>query len=319
MTAPVDSHGSLLTAPSGSSMQEIKLPDVAAGNPQVTSSPPVAIPGQPGSPTGPDRAGPVEVPSLLDRRQVEEHQTQFLQEYGPVGPTELAIVSDLARQRAAMDRWGDAAEAVERQAARHLPEFVLSIGNDPDVFRDTVLAGAMAAEATDRCERHHLGHARAFYRALQKLEETQARRKKREQAGATLPPSFTNELACEVYLAERWRNGQCHCPRCGATRGYFFPARRSWECGMCKGQAGLRSGTVMARSPISLWRWFEAIRWLLWQPTISTGELAPKLGIRRLPTVRTLASKVHKAMAAENASAQLAGLDTYFAQCRLST
>jgi len=70
----------------------------------------------------------------------------------------------------------------------------------------------------------------------------------------------------------------------------------------------------MARSPIPLLQWFDAIRWLLWRPTISTPELAARTRIQRPTTLRAVAFKIREAMSAEDASGQLAGLDLHFAR-----
>lgn len=254
------------------------------------------------------------VPFLLERARVEEYRAQFLREYDPVGPTELAIVGDLARQCAAMERWGEGGASAGRQAARGLPALVGPAHGDDDAWQEAVLVGALSSETTERCERQYLGHARAFYRALQKLQELQARRKQGACEKAVAPSPFADEAACEAYLAARFREGRCPCSKCGGTQGYIMPARRAWECSRCKLQTGLRSGTVMARSAIPLWCWFEAIRLIYWQPTISVADLAAKVGARRLATMRSLASKVRQAMADNDASAKLAGLDVHFAR-----
>lgn len=256
------------------------------------------------------------LPAVLDRHIVEQYRQQFLNEFHPIGPTETAIVGDLAQRAAAMERWGEAAAAAARQAARGLPELLRTARHDVPISRDAVLAAAMTADGPDRCDRHSLGHARAFYRALQKLEEIRAKRKKHETAAAVARPSpFADEAACEAYLADRFRSGQHRCRQCGAMDGYFYPARRSWECRRCHAQVGLRSGTVMARSPIPLCQWFEAIRWLLLRPTIRTTELATRTGIRRPTTVRAVARKIRQAMAEDDASDRLAGLDIFFTAC----
>ena len=70
----------------------------------------------------------------------------------------------------------------------------------------------------------------------------------------------------------------------------------------------------MAKSSIPLLVWFEAIRHLLWQPTITAAELADKLNIQRLATVRSLSKKIRTALMAENASELLAGLDERYAK-----
>jgi len=70
----------------------------------------------------------------------------------------------------------------------------------------------------------------------------------------------------------------------------------------------------MARSPIKLLTWFEAIRWLLWKPSMEMSELSRLIGIRRMTTVRSIARTVRAALTEENANELLAGLDLYYAR-----
>jgi hypothetical protein len=65
---------------------------------------------------------------------------------------------------------------------------------------------------------------------------------------------------------------------------------------------------------LPLLTWFTAIRVLLWHPTVSTAELGITLGISRSTTVRNVAKKIIAAMAEDNASPLLAGLDAYYAR-----
>ena len=129
-----------------------------------------------------------------------------------------------------------------------------------------------------------------------------------------MPPlGFGDESACERYLADRLRRGVVRCPKCGDRNGCVISTRKCWECRGCKFQLGLRANTVMARSPVSLRLWFDAIRILLWRPTIGAAELAEKIGLERMATVRSMMVKIRTAMAADNASERLAGLDRHFA------
>jgi transposase-like protein len=248
-------------------------------------------------------------PSVLEQSRIEHYLAAFFEEYQPVGPTETALVRDLARRAAAMDLWGEAVPAVQRQAARALGHFAATGGASQEELDDTVLAGAMVSPGHDRAQRHDLGQARTFYRALAKLEETQAKRRNARGAFAQPQNPFVTEPDCEAYLAERFRNGKVPCPKCGSSRGHYLRSRRSWECAKCKRQTGLRAGTVMANSPIPLAKWFAAILSVLWRPTISVAELAEKVGIGRESTVRGMAKKLRTALASESASDLLAGLD----------
>ncbi len=104
------------------------------------------------------------LPLVLGRDRTLHFHGLFLEEHQPVGPTEIAIVGDMARQAAAMERWGVASEAIERHAALRLPALEWTILPDVEA-KDAVLAGAMSTEAAERSERQALGHSRAFYRA----------------------------------------------------------------------------------------------------------------------------------------------------------
>ena len=255
------------------------------------------------------------VHELLDPVRLDEYVQAYLQEQQPEGPTEHSIVRELAHHAAAMDLWNEAIGAIERRGARMLPEFAALAGENGSVLRDTVLAGTMSQEAVDRCEKHFRSHSRAFYRALEKMEELQTRRKKCALGELIIPPNpFATEAACENYLIGRFKT--CKCPRCGGQDGCHIVGRRCWECAGCGCQTGVRHGTVMADSPIPLNKWFTAIWLLLWRPAISNAELASTLGIARLMTVRSMAARIRAAMAAANAGDLLAGLDAYCAACR---
>jgi hypothetical protein len=68
----------------------------------------------------------------------------------------------------------------------------------------------------------------------------------------------------------------------------------------------------MERSAIPLTIWFATIRTLLLRPAVTPAELAKSLYIARVQTVRGMITKVRQAMATENASERLAGLDEVF-------
>ncbi len=248
----------------------------------------------------------------------EELRRQFIAELDPVGPVELVLVTDLARQAAAMERWHDAALAIARHGARALPMLLAPTETEDQSNFDSILVSAMSTDAADRSERHSLARTRAFHRTLRRLEEVQDRRRERDLAGrAVVPVSFADEAACEAHLINRLKSKSDPCANCGSQTGYYLPSRLAWECGKCHKQFGLRFGTVMAGSAIDLFTWSEAIRLLLWRPTISAAELAEKIGLTRMATVRSMMAKIRTALAADDASERLAGLDQHFASNQL--
>lgn len=254
------------------------------------------------------------VPSILRQERFAGHLNQFLAEYDPEGPTETALVRDLARHATAMERCGDATESVERHAARNLPELAKLLPADDLAFSDAVLSGAMATSIAQKCEQLGLARSRAFLKTLRKLEDLQARRKVLVTDVTSLPPSpFPTESACESYLVKRLQRVGRRCDVCGGPSGCFLPSRRVWECGQCGKQQGMRHGTLMAGSALPLSVWFEAIRLSLGSPNIGKAQLAERIGVRRITTVRNMARRIREAFGSEDASELLAGLDHYFA------
>lgn len=254
------------------------------------------------------------VPEVLSRLPQLTFLQEFTQEYAPVGPTESLLVAELARHAAAIDRWDAGSGAVERQAARQLPQLAGCMDQEVDpTMADLLLTTAMSSEGADRCERHSLLRSRAFLRTLDKLQAFQEARRRRTQRCTVLPPlGFADETACEEYLANRLRQSQAVCQQCGAAHGCVLQARKCWECAACGKQMGLRAGTVMARSPVPLRTWFDAVRWVLWRPTISATELSRQVGLERIATARSMLARIRTAMAAEDAGLQLAGLDQHY-------
>ena len=86
--------------------------------------------------------------------------------------------------------------------------------------------------------------------------------------------------------------------------------RRRWECARCRGQFGIRAGTVLEGSPLPLKSWLQAIYQVLSHRDISVPELASVTGIRRLQTARKVALRIRKALDSDRATELLVGLDT---------
>lgn len=254
---------------------------------------------------------PDDLPAVLHDDLGQRRLQALLAEHRPIGPTERALVNQLARHAAGCERWEAGGAAVGRQLARFLPNCCGASGEHENAMADSVLAAVATADVTDRCERHGRAHARAFLKTLSTLMELQAVRRERERSGRRLPPGFVDEAACEEYLADRFRTGVARCP-CGSTGGYPIPSRKCWECRSCKRQLGNRVGTVMAHSPLPLLPWFELIRLLLWRPELGVAELAERIGVSRLTTVRGMVRRIRSALDNEHAAETLAGLERHF-------
>ena len=260
--------------------------------------------------------GPTEtdLPAALRRDRIEAYRKQFCRDYNPTSFTERVIINDLARRAANMDLLENVADALQRQGALALIDVTLPLAeNSGAIAEDVVLAGAVASGRIDECQRHSLGNARAFYRALDALRYIQANRRREAGVEPYGPdPRFATEADCTSYLLRRFEYGDQPCRRCGGRGGCWIAGRRCWECGNCGAQTGLRVGTVMERSALPLVKWFAAIRIVLLWPDVTTHDLSEKVGIKRGPTVRSVARRIRTAMASDNASKLLAGLDVVY-------
>ena len=189
---------------------------------------------------------------------------------------------------------------------------------DEGELEDVALAAAVSAPEVHLGEQHAQSRSRAFYRALQDIaglagttEQSRGRRAAKHSPEPLLDGGGLRGLSQEAVRtgvlpmsALRLPSRALHQPR--GVAGNAASANARW---------GLRAGTVAADSPLPLLAWFTAIRLLLANPTMGTTELGIKLGISRSTTVRNMARKVTAAMAEENASELLAGLDLYYARC----
>jgi hypothetical protein len=135
----------------------------------------------------PDGGTPLgRVDELLHPVRTQEYQQAYLQEYQPIGPTEHALVRQLAIHAAAADLWNEAVGAIERQGALELPGSPLLAGKTGAALHDAVLAGTMSQEPVDRGEKHLRHHLRSFHRTLDKLQQLQLHRRSTEAGEITV-------------------------------------------------------------------------------------------------------------------------------------
>jgi transposase-like protein len=250
------------------------------------------------------------LPNVLEPGLVEHYLAQFRKEHGPTGPTEETLVREMARHAAALQLGEQAEGAVLREGARGLAEITPYATRNTDELEDVLLAAAVGTEALDRFARYRRGHEKAFLAALSKLRELRSSSRQTDSSSSSDKPwVFDNERACEEHLRQRFVRTDFRCPHCGANKGYFLRNRLHWECAACQHQVGLRAGTVMAGSRLALTKWFTAIRLLLLKPSVTNVELSQATGINRLATLNAITRKILAALASNEGSELLAGLD----------
>jgi ribosomal protein L37AE/L43A len=93
---------------------------------------------------------------------------------------------------------------------------------------------------------------------------------------------YGSEDKCEAALvAARWPQGFA-CPACGSgVHGVFVrDGRRYWQCGSCRRQCSVISGTIFEATKLPLMRWFVAMHLLTQSKNnVSALELKRHLGV----------------------------------------
>jgi hypothetical protein len=238
----------------------------------------------------------------------------LLREFNPTGFAETMLARDIARRAAQMLRDEQQLDAVRVETQQMLAS-VLAPTASQVAPADMHLPGLQVcvSERLEALARADLRNSNAFFLRLRQLQELQRDRNPGEISLRDRDQRFANEAQCITYLARRFRLGDQRCRHCGqAGAGSWIAVRRCWQCSTCNTQTCIRHGTVMARSHVPLTCWFHAIQIVLYQPTITAADMAAATGIRRVPTVKSMLSKIHAAMLTDDGSQRLAGLDVIY-------
>lgn len=237
--------------------------------------------------------------------------TALAREFNPVGFVENLLVRTLAR-RAAQNlvdeqSYDDVVERAEQAFAR----LSAPVADETTLESASLLRARLGmAEQLAAFDRRNAHKADLFARGLRDLRKLQLDRREADDCLLRRDSRFLAEHQCLAYLVRRFRAGLQYCRRCNQPEdGSWIATRRCWQCRRCAAQTCVRHGTVLARSALPLVSWFHAVGILLSHPHVTPRELSVALGIVRLPTVRSMRTRITSAMLADEASALLAGLD----------
>jgi Transposase zinc-ribbon domain len=190
---------------------------------------------------------------------IDTRVARLRDEWDPQTPTQELYVREIARHQAALARAEAIEEGVLREGARTLLALGASLGGD-ELLEDSLLSAAGTSDGLEKISRYRRQHERALGRSLAELRELKLITM---PAVAEITPAaaraFRTEQECEAYLFARMRQGGFRCSGCGNGSARWLAARRVWQCDECRRQSGLRTGTVMERSRVSLLAWFGTI------------------------------------------------------------
>jgi transposase-like protein len=120
---------------------------------------------------------------------------------------------------------------------------------------------------------------------------------------------FDSELSCARHLYQmKWPDGFV-CPRCAWRYASTIETRRLplFQCGRCRHQTSLLTGTVMEGSRTTLLRWYMAM-FLLARPGVGITAVALSKAIRvTYKTAWLMLHKIRHAISQADASVRLSG------------
>jgi hypothetical protein len=116
----------------------------------------------------------------------------------------------------------------------------------------------------------------------------------------------TDEQCHAALVTMRWPNGFV-CPHCGEGQHSYSPARRIFQCSVCRVQTSALAGTIFHKSRTSLVKWFLAIHLITSAKNdIAALELARQLGVK-WDTAWLIKQKLMEVMLQRNAIYKLEG------------
>lgn len=245
-------------------------------------------------------------------------ESNLIQDHQPKFTLAKILLGEVARDSAAlevMQQTEIAALKVGMRNARKIAEATTPAGADQgEITAEDILVAATSNDFYEKVSRSRRQRQAALFRSLLLLQNVSERFEK------TRPKSTIEELrrhfpdaeSCERYLKSRREVTEWPCPRCRVrSRKHWLATRRSWECSKCGAQTGLRSGSVMADSPLSLEKWFVAIGAVCIDHDTSAPQLADVIGLARVATARRMLATILTALRSSNRDDLLVGLPTY--------
>jgi transposase-like protein len=118
---------------------------------------------------------------------------------------------------------------------------------------------------------------------------------------------FSSDEAClQAVFQARWPRGFV-CPKCKHNGGYRLSGRRSIQCGSCRRQTSITSGTIFHGSKIRLTDWFLAIYLVAQDKGGSSALRLSKHLNMHYPTAWYLLYRLRVAMGTRDENLTLAG------------
>lgn len=256
------------------------------------------------------------LPNEIERRR-HELESNLIDENRPKTTAATFLWGEVARNFALIEfhhKSEIAALNVGARNAHRIAESTNSAFNGEDVTADDIHVAAFSSEFFEKASRYRRQRETALHRSLMLLQAINSN-SERPAPKLTIEDfhrQFSDSETCEKYLRARREKSEWPCPRCDArSRKHWIKTRHCWECSRCGGQFGLRHGSAMMDSPLSLEKWFLAIGMVCINYDTTAAQIAEALGINRLATARRMLATILNAFRSPDRDQLLVGLPAY--------
>lgn len=113
--------------------------------------------------------------------------------------------------------------------------------------------------------------------------------------------TFNSENACIQHFRDTRESTGIICKNCGCRRHYWVEKLKSWRCMNCRYYTGIKSGTIMAHSKLSIMTWYHGLYHIATnKKSMSAKELQRTLGLKRYEPVWYMRKKIQFAFRQSN-------------------
>lgn len=119
---------------------------------------------------------------------------------------------------------------------------------------------------------------------------------------------YNTEEICRNDFKERRESQGVKCKKCGCKKHYWLSSKSQWECSKCSFRTGLKSGSFMEHSKLSVLKWYQAIILISFSKKgLSAKEIQRQLQLTRYESTWYLMHRIRRALAKQNAKISLSG------------
>jgi len=119
---------------------------------------------------------------------------------------------------------------------------------------------------------------------------------------------YNTEEVCKLDFKSRRESQGIVCKKCGGKKHYWLKSKWQWQCSECCFRTGLKSGSFMENSKLSILKWYHAMILISFSKKgLSAKEIQRQLSLTRYESTWYLMHRIRKALSKQNDKIRLSG------------